>query len=60
MEDFYRAIHMPTSFSELNLNPTEEEMKTMAHKCSLAVGGSKGSAKVLDESDMLKIYEMAR
>ena len=60
MEDFYRAVDMPTSLSELGLNPTGEQMKAMAHLCSLAAGGAAGSAKVLHEEDMLKIYEMAR
>lgn len=59
MEDFYRAIHMPTSLSELGVKPTEEELKHLAHGCSLAVGGAKGSAKVLHEPDMLAIYRMA-
>lgn len=60
MESFYREIHMPTSFAELGLSPTEEEMKRMAHMCSVAAGGSKGSAKKLFEEDMLAIYKMAR
>lgn len=60
MEGFFREIHMPTSFKEMNLDPTKEEMETMARKCSIASGGSKGSAKVLHEEDMLRIYEMAR
>ena len=59
MEDFYRAIHMPTSFTELGLEPTAEELKQMAHNCSVAVGGVNGSAKELCEKDMLKIYQMA-
>ena len=59
MEDFYRSIHMPTSFAELGITPTEEELQTMAHKCSVASGGAKGSARVLHEEDMLAIYRMA-
>lgn len=31
----------------------------MAHKCRIAVGGLLGSAKKLDEGDMLAIYKMA-
>ena len=56
MEDFYRSIHMPTNFRELGINATEEDLKTMAHKCSVSVGGSSGSARVLNEEDMLAIY----
>lgn len=39
--------------------PTEEQMRMMAHMCSLAAGGCKGSAKKLYEKDMLEIYHMA-
>lgn len=60
MEDFFRSIHMPTSFRELGLEPGEDELELMAKKCSAAVGGHKGSAKVLYEADMLAIYKMAR
>lgn len=59
MEDFFRAIHMPTSFKELGIAPTEDEMKDMARKCAAACGGEQGSAKCLKESDMLAIYQMA-
>lgn len=59
MEDFYRDIHMPTSFAELGLEPTEEQLEKMAHMCSVGAGGCKGSAKPLQEADMLAIYKMA-
>ena len=59
MEDFFRSIHMPTCFSELGIHPTQEQLEEMAHKCYLAVGGLLGSAKKLDEGDMLAIYKMA-
>jgi alcohol dehydrogenase YqhD (iron-dependent ADH family) len=59
MEDFFRSIGMPTSLKELGVNPTEEELKKMAAMCSAAAGGRQGSAKVLEEEDMLKIYRMA-
>lgn len=59
MENFYRSIGMPTNMRELGIAPTEEQLKTMAHMCSLAAGGPKGSAKKLYEEDMLQIYRMA-
>lgn len=59
LESFFRSIHMPTSFAELGINPTGEQLSLMAHKCSIAVGGHCGSAKVLEERDMLAIYDMA-
>ena len=55
-EAFYRRIHMPTNLRELGVNPTEDELKAMAHKCAIGVGGAKGSARLLHESDMLAIY----
>ena len=59
MEDFYRSIDMPTNLKELGIEPTDEQLKKMAHMCSIAAGGSKGSAKKLVEKDMLEIYRMA-
>ena len=59
MEDFFRSIHMPTSLSELGVHPTEAQLCELAHKCKIAVGGLLGSARRLDESDMLAIYKMA-
>ena len=59
MEDFFRSIHMPTSLSELGVHPTEAQLCELARKCKIAVGGLLGSARRLDESDMLAIYKMA-
>lgn len=60
METFFHCIHMPISMSELGVEATEDQMKEMAHKCSVAYGGKKGSAKVLYEQDMYEIYRMAK
>ena len=59
MEAFYRSIGMPTSLKELGISPTEEQLAALARGCAAASGGSCGSAKVLYEADMLKIYSMA-
>lgn len=59
MEDFFREIHMPTSMKELGISPTDEQLQEMAHKFSIACKGKKGSARVLEEKDMLAIYRMA-
>ncbi len=56
MEDFYREIKMPTNLRELGVKATEEDLVTMAHKCAVGVGGAMGSAKLLNEDDMLAIY----
>ncbi|MBR6812845.1 MAG: iron-containing alcohol dehydrogenase [Oscillospiraceae bacterium] len=60
MEDFYRSINMPTNMKELGVFPTDEQLVEMAQKAALGCGGSKGSAMVLHEEDILKIYQMAR
>lgn len=60
MEEFYRTIGMPTNLRELGVNPTEEQLKELAHKCALGVGGAKGSVKLLREQDMLEIFRNAR
>ena len=59
VEDFYRAIRMPTNLRELGVKATEEDLLTMAHKCAVGVKGGKGSARFLKEEDMLEIYRMA-
>lgn len=59
MENFFRAIHMPTCFAELGIDPTQEEMVEMAHKCALVTGEPAGSIKKLAQADYLAIYQMA-
>ena len=60
MEAFYRRIGMPTNMRELGVEPTDEQIKIMAHNAIIASGGKRGSAKVLYEEDFIKIYEAAR
>ena len=60
MENFFRAIHMPTSLTELGVSPTEEEIRDMAVKCVRGVGGPVGVVRPLLEADIEKIYRMAR
>lgn len=59
LEQFFRSINMPTSLKELGLTPTEEQLKELAHKCSITTHDALGSAKVLHEADDLAIYKMA-
>jgi hypothetical protein len=59
MEDFYRSINMPTNLRELGVNATDEDLRLMAHKCAVGVGGEMGSAKVLNEDAMLEIFRMS-
>ena len=60
MESFYHSIGMPINMKELGIEPTEEQILEMAHRCALATGGQQGSAKVLNDEDMAPIYRMAR
>ncbi len=60
MEAFFRRIHMPTNLRELGVSAGEEDRTAMARKCAAAVGGAKGSARLLREEDMLAIYKASR
>jgi alcohol dehydrogenase YqhD (iron-dependent ADH family) len=59
VENFFREIGMPTSFHDLNLAPTDEEIKTLAKKYVDAVGGSAGSAVKIGGAEAETIYRMA-
>lgn len=58
-ENFFRSIKMPTNLRELGVTPTEEQIKELAQKCSIANAGKIGNAKVLTENDMIAIYKAA-
>lgn len=60
IEDFYRAIGMPTNMRELGISPTDEEIEEMAKSCIKGAGGPVGSAKKIDEKAMVEIYKNAR
>ena len=59
MEDFYRAIKMPTNLRELGVTVADGDLELMAHKCAVGVSGAMGSAKLLNEEDMLNIFKMS-
>lgn len=60
MEVFFKSIDMPISMKELGVEPTDEQMKEMAHRCYVASEGPAGSAMVLDENDVYEILKSAR
>ena len=60
MEEFYRSIQMPTNLKELGIEPTDEEMKELARKCSFDGGRTIGCVKKLDQEDIYQIYMQAR
>ncbi len=59
MEDFYRAIKMPTNMRELGVTPTDEQIEFMAESCHDKTGGANGAVIPLNKDDMAKIYRMA-
>lgn len=59
MENFFRAVHMPTSLSELGVHPTEEQIRDMAEKCRRGIGGPVGVVRPLEVEDLMNIYRMA-
>lgn len=61
MEEFFRHIGMPTNINKLiNKDLTEEEIKTLAYKCSFENTRTIGQFKVLNIKDMENIYRAAK
>ena len=58
MEDFFHAIKMPITLSELGVHPTEEQLHELAEKCSIA-NPNLGKVKRLDKQDMYNIFKAA-
>ena len=59
MEAFYHSIGMPTNMRELGIQPTDEQIHQMAVSCASGCGGSRGSAKLLYQEDMERIFRNA-
>lgn len=60
MEDFYRFIEMPTALHELGLQLTDEQIDTLAYKCSFENTRTVGVIKPLALDDIREIYTIAR
>ena len=60
VERFFREIQMPTSIHEMGIDLTEEQIETLAYKCSFMETRTIGDFKKLDKEDMIRIYQMAR
>ena len=60
-EEFLKSINMPTSIRELGIDPTDEEIKEMALKCSRDKTRTIGpeGIRALDINDMENIYRAA-
>lgn len=59
LDEFFRAIEMPTNFKELGVIPTEEDIQTMVNQCWITKGGKVGAVKVLTKEDMANVYRGA-
>ena len=59
-ESFFREIGMPTSLTELGISPTDEELDTLAWKCSFEDTRTIGAVKKLGLADIRQIYQKAR
>lgn len=60
IERFYRAIGMPTNIGELlNRTLTDDELGTLAERCSRGGTITVGAMEVLDQQAILAIYRMA-
>lgn len=59
MEEFYRLVNMPVSLKELGINPSEEQLKELAEKCSFNNTRTIGCVKNLNREDIYNIYKMA-
>ena len=60
MEEFYRSIDMPVNLRELGVEPTEEQFRELAEKCSHFRKRTIGCVKRLDVDDIYQIYKNAR
>lgn len=60
MEDFYHAINMPTSLTELGIEVTDAQIEELAEKCSFNQTRTIGILKPLAKADMAEIYKAAR
>lgn len=60
VEDFYRAIKMPTSMKELGVEPTQEQIHEMAMKATNDDTMTLGAFKKLNARDLEAIYTAAK
>lgn len=58
-EDWCHKIGMPTSMTELGINPSDAQIEEMAEKC-VSANGHVGFLKALYKDDVINIYKMAK
>lgn len=59
MEDFFRAIGMPTNLRELGVQPTEAQLREMAEKSCWNGRRTIGGMKKLTAAEAYEIYKLA-
>jgi hypothetical protein len=59
-EDWCHKIGMPTSMTELGIDPTDEQIREMAEGAVAARGGNLGAFKHLEADDVVAILTAAR
>lgn len=60
-EDFFKAIDMPITMSELlGFEVSDEDIEIMAEKCTNQQTRTIGTFMVLDKQDIIEVYRMAR
>lgn len=59
MEEFYRAVDMPTSIRELGVEVSDEQIEELAEKCTFFGRRTVGCVKALGKEDIIKIYKAA-
>jgi len=60
MENFYRLIEMPVSIAEMGIHLTDEQIETLAYKCTFQNTRTVGIIKKLSLDDLANIYQMAK
>lgn len=60
MEDFYRSLDMPVSIRELGIDLTDEQIDSLAEKCSFRQTRTIGGVRKLNKADIAAIYRAAR
>ncbi len=60
-EEFFKAIDMPITMTELlGFEVPDEDIETMAEKCTNGQTRTIGTFMVLDKKDIIEVYKMAR
>ena len=60
MEAYFHSVGMPTSIHDLGIDLSEEQIMTLADKCSFGCTRTIGIVRKLDTEDIANIYRMAK